>query len=124
MNIEELIHISEILGFKTPRFKIVLPKFFKTLILLTALRMIKLTGRAFKIRILIDHLNRKFSGILPSDNEQSIHEHMVKLKGRSGMKKYVKSKWEFKFWFGCPSKRGYLYQMNMYLGKKKALSLA
>ena len=55
-------------------------------------------------------------------NEQSIDEHMVKFKGRSGMKPYIKSKpikWGFKFWFRCASKTGYLYEMDMYLGKKE-----
>ena len=39
------------------------------------------------------------------------------------MKQYIKSKpikWGFKFWFRCASKTGYLYQMDIYLGHKKA----
>ena len=47
---------------------------------------------------------------------------MVKFKGRSGMKQYIKSKpvkWCFKFWFRCSSKFGYLYQMDIYFGKKQ-----
>ena len=58
-----------------------------------------------------------------NDNEQSVDEHMVKLKGRSDMKQYIKSKpmkWGFKFWFRCSSKTGDLYQMGMYLGKKQS----
>ena len=27
-------------------------------------------------------------------------------------------KWGFKFWFCCGAKSGYLYEFNMYLGKK------
>ena len=64
-----------------------------------------------------------FSEVLLSDNEQSVDEHMVKLKGRSGMKQYIKSKpmkWGFKFWFRCSNKTGDLYQMGMYLGKKQS----
>ena len=38
------------------------------------------------------------------------------------MKQYIKSepiKWDFKFLFRCSSKTGYLYQMDIYLGKKQ-----
>ena len=54
------------------------------------------------MRPVINHLNLKFSEVLSNDSEQSIDEHMVKFKGRSGMKQYIKSKpvkWGFKFWF-------------------------
>ena len=47
---------------------------------------------------------------------------MVKFKERSGMKQYIKPKpikWEFKFWFRCSSKSGYMYQMDIYLGRKQ-----
>ena len=80
------------------------------------------TDKAFKMRPVIDHLNSKFSEVLSNDSEQSIDEHMVKFKGRSGMKQYIKSKpikWGFKFWFRCSSKSGYLYQMDIYLGRKQ-----
>ena len=71
---------------------------------------------------MIDHLNKKFAEVLPNDKEQSINEHMVKFKGRSGMKKYIKSKAAklgFKFWFRCSNKTGYFFQMDIYLGKKQ-----
>ena len=48
----------------------------------------------------IDHLNSKFSEELSNDSEQSIDEHILKLKSRSGMKQYIKQKpikWRFKF---------------------------
>ena len=48
---------------------------------------------------------------------------MVKFKGWSGMKQYVKLKpikCGLKFCFRCSSKSGYLYQMYLYLGKKKS----
>ena len=80
------------------------------------------TDKAFKIRPLIGCLNSKFSEVLSNDSEQSIDEHMVKFKGRSGMKLYIKSKpitWGFKFWFRCLSKFGYLYQMDICLGRKQ-----
>ena len=74
------------------------------------------------MRPVIDHLNLKFSKVLSNDGEQRIDQHMVK--GRSGMKQYIKSKpikWGFKFWFRCSSKSGYLYQMDIYLGRKQTL---
>ena len=43
------------------------------------------------MRPVIDHLNSKFFEVLSNGSEQSIDEHMVKLKGRSGMKQYIKS---------------------------------
>ena len=83
------------------------------------------TDKAFKIRPVIDHLNSKFSDVLSHDSEQSIDEHMMRFKGRSGMKQYIKSKpikWGFKFWFRCSSKYGYLHQMDIYLGRKQTPS--
>ena len=74
------------------------------------------TDKAFKIRPVIDDLNSKFSEVLSNDSEESIDEHMVKFKGRSGKKKCIKSKpikWSFKFWFRCSNKSGYLYQMDI-----------
>ena len=47
---------------------------------------------------------------------------MVKFKGRSGIRQYIKSKlikWDFKFWFHCSSKCGYLYQKDVYIGRKQ-----
>ena len=80
------------------------------------------TDKGFKMRPLIDHLNSKFSKVLSNDSEQSTDEHMVKFKERSGMKQYTKSKpikWDFKFWFRCSSKSDYLYQTDIYLGRKQ-----
>ena len=80
------------------------------------------TDRGFKIRQVVDHLNKKFGEVLSNNKEQSIDEHMVKFKGRSDMKQCIKSKpikWGFKFWFRCSSKTGYLYQLDIYLDKKQ-----
>ena len=80
------------------------------------------TDKAFKMRPVIDHLNSKFFEVLSNDSEQSIDKQMVSFKGRFGMKQYTKSKpikWGFKFWFRCLSKSGYLYQMDVYLGRKQ-----
>ena len=74
------------------------------------------------MRPVIDHLKSEFSEVLSNDSGQSIDEHMVKFKGRSGMKQYIKSqliKCGFKFWFRCSSKSGYLHQMDIFLGRKQ-----
>ena len=54
------------------------------------------------MRPVIDHLNSKFSEVIWNDSEQTIDEHKLKFKGRSGMKQYLKLKpikWGFKVWF-------------------------
>lgn len=79
------------------------------------------TDKGYKIRPVIDHFNESFSNAVSNADMQSVDEHMVKFKGRSSMKQYVKKKpikWGFKFWFRCSSKTGYLYQLDLYLGKK------
>ena len=80
------------------------------------------TDEAFKRRPVIDHLCSKFSEVQSNDSEQSIVEHMAKFKGRSEMKQHIKTrpiKWGFKFWFCSSSKSSYLYQMDIYLGRKQ-----
>ena len=46
----------------------------------------------FKIRPIIDHLNSAFKEAMSDADEQSIDEHMIKFKGKSSMKQYIKSK--------------------------------
>ena len=80
------------------------------------------TDKAFKMRPVIDHLNLESCKVLSNDSQQSIDEHIMKFKGRSGMKQYIKSKpmkWDFKFWFRCSSESDYLHQMDIYLGRKQ-----
>ena len=79
------------------------------------------------MRPVTDHLNSKFYEVLSNNSEQNTDEHLVKFKRRSGMKQYIKSnpiKWGFKFWFCCSSKSGYLYQMDIYLGRKQKLEFS
>ena len=69
------------------------------------------TDRDSKVTPVIDPLNKTFAEVLSDDKEQSIDEYMVKFRGHSGMKQYIKSKpikWDFKFWLRCSSKTGYL----------------
>ena len=50
------------------------------------------TGKTFKMRPMIDHLNLRFSEVLSNDSEQNTDEHIVKFKGRSKIKQYIKLK--------------------------------
>jgi len=79
------------------------------------------SDKGYKIRPIINHFNTAFMESYSDEAEQSIDEHMTKFKGRSSMKQYVKLKpikWGFKWWFRCASSTGYLYQFDLYLGKK------
>ena len=78
--------------------------------------------RANKVRPLIDHLNEVFSKAMCNSSQQSIDGHMIKFKGKPGMKQYIKSKpikWGCKFWFRCDVLSGNLYELDMYLGHKQ-----
>ena len=82
--------------------------------------------KGFKICPVIDHFNNSFSNAVSNDELQSVDEHMVKFRGRSSVKQYVKNKpikWRFKFWYRCASTIGYLYQLELYLGKKDEVEL-
>ena len=51
---------------------------------------------------------------------------MCKFKGRSGMKQYIKNKpfkWGFKYWYKCDRKTGYVYQLELYQGRKEKREL-
>ena len=76
---------------------------------------------AWKLRPFLDHLLKHFQEALLLESHQSIDEDMSKFKEKSLMCQYMKNKpikLGFKFWFRCGSKSGYLYQFDMYLGKK------
>ena len=56
----------------------------------------------------------------------STDKHMTKFKGRYSMKQYLKMKpikWGFKLWFRCASSNGYLYEFDLYLGKKQNVAV-
>ena len=55
------------------------------------------------------------------ESHDSINEHMCKFKSKSLMRQYMKNKpikLGFQFWFCCRSMSRYLYEFDMYLGKK------
>ena len=50
------------------------------------------SDKGYKVRSIINYLNQKCSSSVSNDDSQSIDEHMIKFKGRSSMKQYVKNK--------------------------------
>ena len=69
----------------------------------------------------LDHFNKHFRDAREPSQYQSIDEHMIKFKGHTAMKQYIKNKpikWRFKLWCRCDSETGYLYQFDLYVGKK------
>ncbi|CAG4988027.1 unnamed protein product [Parnassius apollo] len=78
--------------------------------------------RAFKIRPVIDHFNHAFQRAMANTKTQAIDEHMIKFKGHNIMRQYVKNKpikWGFKMWCRACSSTGYLFQFDLYTGKKR-----
>lgn len=77
--------------------------------------------RGYKVRPLIDHFNKAYQEAYSPSAQQSIDEHMIKFTGQNRLKQYVKGKpikFGFKCWCRCAAKTGYLYQLDLYLGKK------
>ena len=78
--------------------------------------------RAFKMRWLIDYFNELFLSLLEPEVEQSVGKHMIKYKGRSITREHIKSipvKWGFIMWYRCAPKTGYLYEFDIYTGRKE-----
>ena len=54
--------------------------------------------------------------------EQSVDEHMIKYKGRSIMRQHIKNKpikWGFRIWYRWAPNTGYLYEFDIYTGRKE-----
>ena len=84
------------------------------------------SDKGYKLRTVINHLNKAFQAAMSDADRQSIDEHMTKFKGRNSCKQYIKNKpikWGFKWWCRCSSTTGYLYEFNLYLGKKEKTEL-
>ena len=80
------------------------------------------TDKSYKIRPVIEYLNKVFAESLLNGLLQSINKHMCRFKGRSSLKQHIKNKpikWGFKYWYRCDSERGYVYQLELYQGRKK-----
>lgn len=77
--------------------------------------------RAYKIRPVLNHINEVMPKAYNYRKRLSIDEHMVKFKGKNAMKQYMKDKpvsWGFKLWCLCESNTGFLYNVDIYTGKK------
>ena len=84
------------------------------------------TKRGYKIRPVIDDLFKSFQESYSNEPKQSIDEHMTKFKGCSSIRQYLKMKpvrWSCKWWFRCVSSNGYLYEFDLYLGKKQNIEV-
>ncbi|GBP63857.1 PiggyBac transposable element-derived protein 4 [Eumeta japonica] len=69
----------------------------------------------------MDHFNASFQNALNNTEKQSIDEHMIKFKGHNAMKQYIKNKpvkWGFKLWCRCDAATGYLFEFDLYTGKR------
>ena len=76
---------------------------------------------AWKLRPFFDHILKHFQEAVLPESHQSVNEHMCKFSSKRLINLYMKNKpikWGFKFQFQCFSKSVYLYQFDMYLGKK------
>ena len=78
--------------------------------------------KGYKVRPLITHFNQSFSKCVSNDVIQSVDEHMVKFKGWSSMKQYIKNKpikYSFKFYYRCASKTSIFTNLTCVGSKKK-----
>ena len=83
--------------------------------------------RAFKVRWLIDYLNERFLSSMEPEVEQSVDEHMIKYKDRSIMRQHIKNKpikWGFRMWYRYVPKISYLYESDIYTGRKETTEFA
>ncbi|CAH2088567.1 unnamed protein product [Euphydryas editha] len=77
--------------------------------------------KLYKIRPLIKTMNETFQSAAKNKCSQSIDECMVKFKGRSSLKQFLPNKpvkRGFKIWARCDSQTGYLFEFEIYTGKK------
>ena len=77
----------------------------------------------YKFRSFINHFNQLSSNSVSNDDSRTIEQYMVKFKGQSNIKKYIKNKrikWGFNFCYRFTREIGYPYQFDLYLGKKES----
>ena len=84
------------------------------------------SDKAYKTCNVINYPNEAFQNVMSNTKRQSIDEHTTKFKARISCKQYMKNmtiKWGFKGWCWSCSKTGYLYELDLYLGKKEKAEL-
>ena len=77
--------------------------------------------KARKVRPIISNLNFCYQNDAENEARQSIDELMIKFKGHLQMKQYIKNKpikWGFKVWERCRASSAYLYEFDIYTGRK------
>ena len=77
--------------------------------------------KARKVRPIISHLNFCYQNGAENEALQSIDGHMIKFEGHSQMKQYIKNKpikWGFKVLERCGASSVYLYEFDIYTGRK------
>ena len=76
--------------------------------------------RMFKIRPIIDHLNRKFQAAIQPEQQIALDESLLLYKGRLAFKQFLpakRSNFGIKIFQLCESKSGYTYKFMIYPGK-------
>ena len=77
--------------------------------------------KARKVKPINSHLNFCYQNGTENEPRQSIDGHMIKFEGHSQMKQYIKNKpikWGFKLWERCGASSVYLYEFDIYTGRK------
>ena len=83
------------------------------------------TDKLHKVRPLLDHIRPKCKELYSADVNVSVDERMVKSKGRSGIRQYIKNKpvkFGFKLWVLAESNSGFTIDFNVYTGKRQQTS--
>ena len=84
------------------------------------------TDKLYKIRPVIENLNKVFAESLSNSRFQSVDEHMYKFTGRSSIKQDIKNKpikWGFKYWYRYDIEADCVYQLELYQGQKEKREL-
>ena len=77
--------------------------------------------KLYKVRPLIEILNKQFAACCLCTTSQSIDEAMVLFKGRSTLKQYMPmkpTKRGYKIWIRADSNTGYVFQFQVYTGRQ------
>lgn len=70
---------------------------------------------------LLEHINQVSAQLFQPNRDLSVDERMVKSKGRSGIRQYLKdkvTKWGYKLWVLADPDTGYTVQFSVYTGRR------
>ncbi|XP_049517028.1 piggyBac transposable element-derived protein 4-like [Dermacentor silvarum] len=82
-------------------------------------------GKLHRILWLLEHMNTASAELFQPARNLSVDERMVKSKGRSGIRQYMRDKivkWGYKLWVLADSQTGYSIQFYVYAGKRETPS--